>query len=56
MIENGLLPADRMSLEVLSPENEARDNVAGLYSNSLLLLISRALETRRNETLLGLPA
>lgn len=41
-------------VELLSDENERRDNVANIYGKSFLYLLSRALEKRRRTPILGL--
>ncbi|MFK7821433.1 MAG: C1 family peptidase [Planctomycetaceae bacterium] len=41
-------------IDVLSEENERRDNVAGIYGKSFLYLISRALEDKKYTPVLGM--
>jgi hypothetical protein len=49
------VPADKLSIDVLSDDNERKDAV-GPYGKSLLYLVSRALECAHKTPLLGLQA
>jgi hypothetical protein len=54
-IDGGMLPAEQLFIEVLSDVNErGHDTVPGLYSKSLLYLISRGLEPEHKTPILGL--
>jgi acetyl esterase/lipase len=54
-IAGGMLPAERMFIEVLSDANErGHFTVPGLYSKSLLYLVSRGLEPEHKTPILGL--
>lgn len=53
-IDKGYLSAKQIHIDVLSRENELRDNVGDVYNKSLLYLISRALEERPCMPMLGL--
>jgi hypothetical protein len=54
-IAGGILPAEQLFIEVLSDANErGHDTVPGLYSKSLLYLISRGLEPEHKTPILGL--
>ena len=54
-IAGGMLPPERMFIEVLSDANErGHFTVPGLYSKSLLYLVSRGLEPEHKTPILGL--
>jgi hypothetical protein len=54
-IDGGMLPAEQLFIEVLSDVNErGHYTVPGLYSKSLLYLISRGLEAEHKTPILGL--
>jgi len=54
-VDNGVIDARRLYIDVLSDERERADTV-GPYGKSLLYLVSRALETVHKMPLLGLEA
>ena len=53
-VEKGFLSAKQIHIDVLSTENEVRDNVGDAYNKSLLYLLSHALEDRPRMPMLGL--
>lgn len=52
--KNSNFGIDKMTIYNLTEELELADNVAKIYNKSLLCLVSKALEEKRNEAILGM--